>query len=90
MKARIRIITQGYSTNREKLSKIIIDLLSQHQFILEELPDLSRVKIFSDVMRAEIAAAVQKRIVELEIPENHDEPTRDEYILAAMNQIYRG
>lgn len=89
-KARIRIKTQGYSTNREKISKTIKEIIEQHQFTLGESPDLSKLKLSTDVMRADIASAVQTRILELGLVADPDEPTNDEYILSAMNQIYKG
>ena len=88
-KVRVRINLQGYSTNREILSNLVVELLGRHKIKLIEPPDLSKVRISNDVMRAEIASSVQKRILELYLPDNPDEPTRDEIILSAMNQIYR-
>ena len=89
-KVRVRINLQGYSTNRERILKVIEDLLTRNELKADEKPDLSKVKLSNDVMRADIAAEVQKRIVELNLPESQDEPTNDEYILAAMSQIYKG
>ena len=90
MKTRVRINTQGYSTDRGRLLKTIVDVFSQYKFTLDVQPDLSKVKISTDVMRADIATIVQKQILEMELTESPDEPTNDEYILSAMNQIYRG
>jgi DNA repair exonuclease SbcCD nuclease subunit len=90
MKARVRIKTQGYSTNREKISKTIKETMDQYQYTLGEPPDLSKLMLSADVMRADIASAVQARILELGLVEDPDEPTKDEYILSAMNQIYKG
>ena len=89
-KVRVRINLQGYSTNRGNLSSLVMELLGQHKIKLIEPPDLSKVKISNDVMRSEIASTVQKRILELYLPDDQDEPTKDEIILSAMNQIYRG
>ncbi len=88
-KVRVRINLQGYSTNRESLLETIEGFLSRNEIVSEEQPNLTKVKLSNDVMRADIAAEVQKRIMELDLPENQDEPTTDEYILAAMNQIYK-
>jgi DNA repair exonuclease SbcCD nuclease subunit len=89
-KTYIRIITQGYSTNRDKISKTIKNMIDQNHLTLGEPPDMSKLKLSTDVMRADIASAVQTRILELGLVEDPDEPTNDEYILSAMNQIYKG
>lgn len=89
-KARIRINTQGYSTNRDKISRTIKGMIDQYHLTLGEPPDMSKLKLSTDVMRADLASAVQTRILELGLVEDPDEPTNDEYILSAMNQIYKG
>jgi len=68
----------GYATNRDRLSSLVVELLDRHKIKLIEPPDLSKVRISNDVMRAEIASAVQKCILELYLPVSQDEPTRDE------------
>ncbi len=89
-KASIRISAQGYSTNRDRISKTIKEIIDQYHLTLGEPPDLSKLKLSTDVIRADIASAVEARILELGLVEDPDEPTNDEYILSAMNQIYKG
>lgn len=89
-KAVIRIAVQGYSSDRNKISKAIIDEIRVQGYKMYEPPDLSRVKISNDVMRADIAEAVQEKILELNLPQELDEPTNDEYILSALSQVYGG
>lgn len=89
-KARLRVNLQGYSSDRARLSEITTDFLTQNGIVLDENPDLSRVKLSTDLTRASIATDVQKQILEMALPEGQDEPTIDEYILHALNQIYKG
>jgi len=87
---RARIIVQGYSNNRQLVLQTITDYVTQENISLLEPVDLSKVKISDDVMRADIVLLVQERLYEMCLSENEDEPTIDDYILSAMNQIYRG
>jgi DNA repair exonuclease SbcCD nuclease subunit len=89
-KARLRVNLHGYSINRERLLETVTDFLTQKGIVMEEKPDLSKVKLSNDTTRAEIAMQVQKRIVELALPRSEGEPTTDEYILSAISQIYKG
>lgn len=89
-KAKLRVKVNGYSTNREEVLKTITDFLSQEKISLEDLVDLSELKLSNDIMRAEIASAVQDRILALDLIDDPDEPTRDDYLLSAMYQIYKG
>jgi exonuclease SbcD len=89
-KIRLRLNLQGYSTNRERLLETVITFLDQNGIVMNETPELSQVKLSSDVTRAEIATQVQKKIIELALPMGEDEPNTDEYVLSAMSQIYKG
>ena len=53
-------------------------------------PDLSKLKISTDLTRADIILAVQEQLASLELPDGHDDPVLDDYILAAMKQVYGG
>jgi DNA repair exonuclease SbcCD nuclease subunit len=88
VRARVRL--QGYAGNREQLARAVQEALKQHGVKLQEPPDLSRVMVSTDVMRADIATAVQERLLGMTLADDPDEPSRDAYILAAMQQIYRG
>jgi len=79
---------QGYSFDRELVSRTISEVMVQEDIALIEPPDLSKLKISDDVMRADITLSVQERLKELDLPESRDEPTIDDYILSAMSQIY--
>ncbi len=89
-KVKVRIKVQGYSQNRDNVSKTITNYFTEQKITLDELPDLANLKSSIDVTRAEISAKVQQRILELNLVDNADEPGVDDYILCAMNQIYRG
>jgi len=89
-KARIRLILQGYSTNRGDLTRVITESLEQANCKLYEQPDVSKVKSSNDTMRAEIAESVQEKILDMDFNHHMDEPIQDDYILAAMNIIYGG
>lgn len=86
----MRISAHGYSANREVVGKTIIDYLQQENINLIEPPDLSKLKISTDLTRADIILAVQERLASLELPDGHDDPVLDDYILSAMNQVYGG
>lgn len=87
---KVRISAHGYSANREVVGKTIIDYLQQENINLIEPPDLSKLKISTDLTRADIILAVQERLASLELPDGHDDPVLDDYILSAMNQVYGG
>ena len=89
-KVLLRVILQGYAASREGLQSAVMEVIEQHHLRLQEPPDLSKVKISNDVLRADIASAVQQRILELELPQGPDEVSRDELALAALNHIYKG
>ena len=83
-----RFVVQGYSSNRELISNKINEYLNQNNINLIEPVNLSQLRIANDVMRSDIAVAVQRRLETLGLPEGSDEPTIDDYILSAMSQIY--
>lgn len=85
---KLRVIVQGYSSNRELIQKTIDDYLDWKNINLIEPVNLSQLRISNDVMRSDIAVSVQRRLETLELPEGIDEPTMDDYILSAMSQIY--
>lgn len=89
-KVKLRVKVNGYSTNREQVSMTVKDFLSREKISLNDPVDLSELKLSNDVMRAEIATEVQERIFALELIDDPDEPTRDDYLLSAMHQIYKG
>jgi hypothetical protein len=89
-KVKIRLFLQGYSSDRQKAALFIQDFLIQHHFPDSINLDLNKLKISNDLTRTEIALEVQRKINELELIESPDEPGVDDYILAAMNQIYKG
>lgn len=87
---KVRISVQGYSSNREAITKTITDYFSQERIHLIEPPDVSKLKISTDVTRADIISAVQERLASLGLPDGNNEPSIDDYILSAMNQVYGG
>ena len=89
-KVRLRLKVKGYSTNRDLVLKSVTDFLHQRKISLQDPPDLSELKLSNDVTRADIATAVQDQIFALGLIEHPDEPTKEDYILSAMNQIYKG
>lgn len=91
-RVKLRIKVNGYSSDREQALRTILEFLEGSKIYLNENeePDLSELKLSDDTVRADIVTTVQDRILGLEIIEGPDEPTRDDYILSAMSQIYRG
>jgi hypothetical protein len=87
---RARIQVQGYSSNREMLSQAITDYMAQEGVHLFEPVDLSKVRLSDDIMRGEIVSSVQKQLEALGLTDSPDEPTLDDYMLAAMHQVYGG
>ena len=87
---KVRISVQGYSSNREAITKTIADYFNQERIHLIESPDVSKLKISTDVTRADIVSAVQDRLASLGLLDGIDEPGIDDYILSAMNQVYGG
>ena len=87
---RARIVVQGYSSNREAVLATIMDYMAQAGIQLIEPPDLGKVRVSDDRMRAEIVLSVQERLEELGLPDDSDEPGVDDYILSAMSQVYGG
>ena len=87
---RARILVQGYSSNRERVSRAITDYMFAEKIALIEPVDLSRVKISDDRMRGDIVSSVQNQLVALGLPDDADEPTLDDYMLSAMSQVYGG
>ncbi len=89
-KVKLRVKVNGYSSDREQVSKTVTDFLSREKISLKDPVDLSELKLSNDIMRAEIASAVQERILALDLIDDPDEPTRDDYLLSAMYQVYKG
>ncbi len=89
-RAKARLIIRGYSTNRDSILQGITELMSDLEIPLLEPPDLRNVNLANDVLRADIALEVQKRLLNLGLAQNEDEPTNDDYVLSALNQIYGG
>jgi DNA repair exonuclease SbcCD nuclease subunit len=87
---KVRISVQGYSSNREAIAQTVTDFFSQERIHLIDPPDLGKLKISTDVTRADIVSAAQERLASLGLPDGVDEPSIDDYILSAMNQVYGG
>jgi hypothetical protein len=85
-----RILVQGYAFDRELVSKTITEVMTHRNISLISPPDLRQVKISDDVMQADIVHSVQGHFRALDLPDDKDEPTVDDYILSAMNQVYGG
>ncbi len=90
MKARVRIVARGYSTDREKIVKVILDILKGYTLVDQNQPDVTKVNISTDTMRAQIAQSVQRDAQLLEFRQHPDEPTQDDIVLSAMSTIYGG
>jgi hypothetical protein len=90
MKARVRIVVRGYSTDRENIVKVILDILKGYTLVDQNQPDVTKVNISTDTMRAQIAQSVQRDAQLLEFRQHPDEPTQDDIVLSAMSTIYGG
>ena len=89
-KVRIRIKVRGYSKDRQKLAWVIRDCLKDYQFADANQPDLSQLKVSTDLMQQTIAKLVKQKIDDLELNPKPGEADRDEILLAALNIIYGG
>lgn len=89
-RVKVRVEVQGYSSNRDEVRKIIEEELKSKRISLESPPDMTKLKVSSDTMRADIAQETKKQILDLNLPQLADEPGNDDYIAEALNIIYKG
>lgn len=87
---KVRVDVQGYSSNRDEVRKIIEDSLKSRGITLESPPELSKLKVSNDKMRADIALETKEQILGLHLQELVDEPGIDDYLAEALNIIYKG
>jgi len=89
-KVTTRVIVQGYSSNREVVQSTIEKAFQSKNLLLESRPDVTGLKLSGDLMRADIAIAVKQLILDLNLENESDEPTTDDYVMEALNIIYKG
>lgn len=89
-KVRVRLKARGYSSDRNRLVKVLRELMEEYQFADNDQPDISQVKISIDTVQDKIAELVKQKIDLSDLPQGPHEPDRDDIILAAMSTIYRG
>jgi DNA repair exonuclease SbcCD nuclease subunit len=89
-KIRLSIKAIGYSSNRERLIENIKERLDGYQFAGKGQPDISLVKISTEIKLAELTESVGKLIDSLELTDGDGEPTKDDITLSTMNIIFGG
>jgi len=86
-KIKLRLKVSGYSKNKNKLHKLIIQELKDISFY-EGKPDLSDVYVSDDLDREEITKQVYKEIDNLQWPQHENEPDKTQILLQALRLIY--
>ena len=82
-----RLKVSGYSKNKNKLNKLIIQELEDISFY-EDKPNLSDVYVSDDLDREEITKQVYKEINKLQWPQHENEPDKTQILLQALRLIY--
>jgi len=86
-KARIRLKAKGYTSDKKKLEKVIIETLSGFSFYNNEEPDLSEVCLFNDPERINIVERVKKKIDFLEESAGYTQIKKELILEQALNLI---
>ena len=83
-----RLKLSGYTTDKKRLMKTVLEVCSSIRFYPAGEPDLSDVSVSSDPERAELAERVQRLIANMEWPSGPGAPQREAAFLLALHTIY--
>ena len=87
-KAIIRVKVQGYTTDRNRISECLKDLLQDYQYYKDSQPDLTNLSTSISPERDYIASKVIETIKEIDLGNQSFPLKKDEIILAALKTIY--
>lgn len=89
-KARIRIKTTGYTSDREAAMECLKEIYAEFSFVKDEEPDISSLHIAKDSRRNAIARRVLELIEEMDWKFGGNEPEKEKVIETALSVIYGG
>jgi len=88
--ARIRVKATGYASDRKAIKDFLEKEFSAYSFVKDEGPDISSLRIVSDIRRNVIATRAVQLIEEMDWEFGENEPTREQVIEAALRSVYGG
>ena len=84
----VRLKVSGYTTDKQRLMKILKTLGRGMRFYPDGEPDLSEVSVAEDADRVEIAERVRKLIETMSWPSGPEAPTREAAFVHALKTIF--
>lgn len=87
-RVQIRLKISGYTSDKQKLGRVLKDASKGMRFYPEGEPDLSEVSVSEDVDRADLAGKVRKQIESMPWLSGPDVPSREEAFIYALKVIY--
>jgi len=85
---RVRLKVSGYTSDKQRLARILKEACKGLRFYPEGEPDLSEVSVSEDFERADLAEKVRKEIETMPWPTNPEVPSREEAFIEALRTIY--
>ena len=87
-RVRLRLKVSGYTADKTRLRKVVLDALAGIPFYKGEEPDIADVSQSDDIERAEITKRVSEKISNLDWSDTEREPNKEHILLEALRTIY--